>query len=301
MEVKKRQGVVDKNHPRLSISRQCKLLAINRSSLYYAEGCKNEKDGGWDQPIMTEIERIMTELPYYGSRKVTAQLQSEGIRVGRRQVTRLLRQMGLRATQPKKHKGGQRKAHTVHPYLLENLVITAPNQVWSTDISYIPTRYGWVYLTAIMDLYSRMILGWCISGTLEVAPCVQLLKDTIAQYGPPRIVNQDQGSQYTSNEWTETVEGFGILMSMAGKGRCYDNIHMERGWRSLKQEEVYLKEYITLADAKVNIGAYFQQYNHRRLHQSLGYKTPASVYQAGSYWKSNPSRNQEEQTVLFCV
>jgi putative transposase len=158
--------------------------------------------------------------------------------------------MSLKVIQPKKWKGGKRKNHPVHPYRLENLVITRPNQVC------IPTRYGWVYLVAIMDLYSRMILGWRLSGTLEAEPYIQLLKDTLAQYGPSQILNQDQGSQFTSQNWLEMAERFGILISMASKGRCYDNIHVERGWRSLKQEEVYLKEYHSLGDARINIGRY---------------------------------------------
>jgi len=299
MEVKKRQGVVEQDHPSLSISRQCRLLAINRSSLYYQ---KHEcKDGSWDKLIMEEIERIMTEFPYYGSRKVTAHFHAKGIRIGRRWVTRLLRQMGLRATQPRKFRAGKKKEHAVYPYLLENLVITGPNQVWGTDITYIPTRYGWVYLTAIMDLYSRMILGWRLSGTLEAAPCIQLLKDTIAQYGAPDILNQDQGSQFTSTDWITTAQSFNIKLSMAGKGRCYDNIHVERGWRSLKQEEVYLKEYVSLGDARQNIGRYIQQYNYSRLHQALGYQTPARVYQAGHLWKQSGMEKTENTTLLFCV
>jgi putative transposase len=190
----------------------------------------------------------------------------------------------------------KRQESKVYPYLLENLVITKPNQVWGTDISYIPTRYGWTYLMAIMDLHSRMILGWKLSATLEVGPCVQLLKETVAKYGAPDILNQDQGSQYTSREWTETVEGYGIRMSMAGKGRCYDNIRVERGWRSLKQEEVYLKDYVTLKDARENIGQYFDQYNHVRLHQALGYRTPASVTTIHAH---GMPRNQDTKSFCF--
>jgi putative transposase len=298
MEVKQRQRMVDKHHPQLSISRQCKLLALNRSSLYYPP---QSSHSDWDEPLKQEILQIMIEFPYYGSRKVSAHLRSKGLRIGRRRATRLLRQMGLKATQPKKRKGGQRKNHPVHPYLLENLVITGPNQVWGTDITYIPTRFGWVYLMAIMDLYSRMILGWRVNGSLEAAPCVQLLKDTVAQYGKPTTVNQDQGSQFTSHDWLDTLKQLGILISMAGKGRCYDNIRVERGWRSLKQEEVYLKEYTTLADAKENIGLYIQQYNHKRLHQALGYKIPASVYHDGGLWKPMAPGNQGDPEILFRV
>lgn len=295
MSVSQRRGMVNKDNPLLSLSRQCDLLALNRSTFYYKP---RSDDKGWDAAIKEEIEQIMTELPYYGSRKVSVDLKGKGILVGRRRATRLLREMGLRATQPRKFKACKRQESRVYPYLLGNLVITQPNQVWGTDISYIPTRYGWTYLMAIMDLHSRMILGWKLSSTLEVAPCVQLLKETVAKYGKPGIMNQDQGSQYTSREWTETVEGYGIRMSMAGKGRCYDNIHVERGWRSLKQEEVYLNDYVTLKDARESIGLYIEQYNHVRRHQGLGYQTPASVYANANPWKTRRPRHQEQ---LFCV
>lgn len=298
MEVRQRQGVVDKHHLEISISRQCELLSINRSSLYHQP---QSSHFDWDEPLKQEIRLIMLEFPYYGSRKVTAHLHAKGIRVGRRRITRLLRSMGLKAIQPKKWKGGKRKDHPVHPYRLENLVITGSNQVWGTDITYIPTRYGWVYLVAIMDLYSRMILGWRLSGTLEAEPCIQLLKETVAQYGPPQILNQDQGSQFTSQNWLNTAESFGILISMASKGRCYDNIHVERGWRSLKQEEVYLKEYHSLGDARMNIARYIQQYNHHRLHQALGYKTPASAYSAGSLWNQSTPGKEVKTDSLLCV
>jgi len=207
--------------------------------------------------------------------------------------------MGLRATQPRKKKGNKRKEHEVYPYLLDNLVITAPNQVWSTDITYIPTRYGWVYLVAILDLFSRKVLGWRLSATLEAAPCVELLETMIEKYGPPEILNQDQGSQYTSNDWIALAKRHGILLSMAGKGCCYDNIHMERFWRSLKQEEVYLTEYVTLKDARQGISLYIEQYNTKRLHQHLGYKTPEELFKNGSIWKNE--KKLIETNTLFCV
>lgn len=257
-----------------------------------------------DESLKQEIERIMTEFPYYGSRKVAAHFRNQGIRAGRRRVVRLLQAMNLKAAQPRKRRSGKRSEHPVRPYLLENLVITAPNQVWSTDITYIPTRHGWVYLIALMDLFSRMILGWRLSGSLDAEPCVRLLKDTVMQYGPPTILNQDQGSQFTSLEWINTADTLGILVSMAGRGRCYDNIHIERGWKSLKQEEVYLKEYDNLGDARMNIAQYIRQYNHQRLHQALGYRTPASIYHSGGIWTPSTSespRNQGDQELLICV
>lgn len=294
MAVKERQGMVVKGHPHLSISRQCNLLALNRSSLYYQP---RPIHTDWDEPIKREIELIMTDTPYYGSRKVSAHFKEGGIRIGRRRCRRLLTEMNLKAVQPKTFRA-KKRGKASYPYLLENLVITEPNQAWGVDITYIPTRYGWTYLIAIMDLFSRMILGWRLSGTMEVGPCVELLRETVRLHGSPHILNQDQGSQFTSKEWTETAEGFGMRMSMAGKGCCYDNIIVERGWRSLKQEEVYLNDYVTLADARNSIGRYIEQYNHVRLHQALGYKTPASLYQAGGLWQTKKPGHQEK---AICV
>ena len=250
---------------------------------------------------MDAIDRIMTEFPYYGSRKVTEALRQPeyGFTIGRERVLKLLRRMGLRATQPRQKKGGKRQEHAVYPYLLDNLVVTGPHQVWCTDISYIPTRYGWVYLVAILDLFSRKILGWQLSATLEAAPCIQLLKDLIEKYGAPGILNHDQGVQYTCTDWIALALSEGIRLSMAGKGRCYDNIHMERFWRSLKQEEVYLTEYVTLKDARQGFRQYIQQYNHRRLHQNLDYQTPDQVFEKGSIWKKGDKRT--EDNLLFCV
>lgn len=286
-----------RDHPGLSVSHQCRLLDVNRSTLAYKPVVADIRD----KPIMDAIDRIMTEFPYYGSRKVTEALRKPeyGFRIGRERVLKLLRGMGLRAAQPRQKKGGKRQEHAVYPYLLDNLVVTGANQVWCTDISYIPTRYGWVYLVAILDLFSRKILGWQLSATLEAAPCIQLLKELIEKYGAPRILNQDQGVQYTCNEWIALALSQGTTLSMAGKGRCHDNIHMERFWRSLKQEEVYLTEYVTLKDAREGIGQYIQQYNHRRLHQNLGYKTPEEVFKEGSVWKNGEKRIEDHS--LLCV
>lgn len=295
MEVAQRLCWVDKAHSKLSISRQCQLLAVNRSRVYYQSQSKQAER---DKPLLDAIDRIMTEFPYMGSRKVTIRLQKEGHSACRQHVQRLLQQLGLRAVQPKKRWKSQKIETPVVPYLLENLVVTAPNQVWCTDITYIPTQYGWGYLTAILDRFSRKILGWRLSNTLEAAPCVALLKETIARYGPPDILNSDQGSQYTSHVWTKAAQAYNIQLSMAGKGRCYDNIHMERFWRSLKQEEVYLQDYRTLAEARNGIARYIQQYNQSRPHQSLLGRTPDHVYSRQDVWvprhpHSVPQEGQE--------
>jgi len=283
MEVEKRLAWIKQGQPELSISRQCQLLKVNRSRVYYRSQSKQVER---DKPLLDAIDRIMTESPFLGSRKVTYLLQDEGHSTCRQRAQRLLRQLGLRAVQPKKRWKGKVAEKPAYPYLLENLVVTAPNQVWCTDITYIPTRFGWGYLAAILDRYSRKILGWRLSNTLEAAPCVALLKETITRYGPPGILNSDKGSQYTSQAWILEAERHGIQISMAGKGRCYDNIHMERFWRSLKQEEVYLKDYQSLAEARNGIALYIQQYNHKRPHQSLLGRTPASVYHAPGSWTS---------------
>lgn len=296
MEVEKRLAWVRQRHSKLSISRQCELLAVNRSRVYYQSQSKQAER---DKPLLDAIDRIMTEFPYMGSRKVTIRLQKEGYSACREHVQRLLQQLGLRAVQPKKRWKGKVAERTAYPYLLENLVVTAPNQVWCTDITYIPTQYGWGYLAAILDRSSRKILGWCLSNTLEAAPCVALLKETIARYGPPDILNSDQGSQYTSQVWAEAAQTYNIQLSMAGKGRCYDNIHMERFWRSLKQEEVYLQDYRTLAEARAGIARYIQQYNQSRPHQSLLGRTPDHVYSGQIAWAPRQSHSvpQEGQEV----
>lgn len=298
MAVKQRQGLVKRNHPELSVSRQCRLLSLNRSSLYYQPV---RKEASMDQPFKQEIELIMTEFPYYGSRKVAAHIKKSGILIGRRRTIRLLREMNLKAVQPKKRRCGKRIEHPVRPYLLKNLVVTAPNQVWGTDITYIQTLHGRSYLIALIDWFSRMILGWKLTHSLDARPCVQLLKETIERYGAPQIMNHDQGVQFTSQDWINTADSNGILVSMSGKGRCYDNIRTERTWRSLKQEEVYLKDYLNHADARVNIEQYIRQYNYQRLHQALGYRTPASIYHSGGLWTPRNQGNQENQGLVLCV
>ena len=297
MEVEKRLTWIKQGQPELSISRQCELLNVNRSRVYYRSQSKQAER---DKPVLDAIDRIMTESPYLGSRKVTIRLQEEGYSACRQRVQRLLQQLGLRAVQPKKRWKGKAAEKPAYPYLLENLVITAPNQVWCTDITYIPTQYGWGYLAAILDRYSRKILGWRLSNTLEAAPCVELLKEAIARYGSPGILNSDKGSQYTSQVWLQVAQSQGIQISMAGKGRCYDNIHMERFWRSLKQEEVYLQDYRTLQEARAGIARYIQQYNHTRPHQSLQGQTPARVYEAKTRWNQTESQDCKIEKLEKC-
>ena len=289
MQVSQRRALVQKAQPTLSISRQCELLALNRSSLYYQSQSQRHHQ---DAPVLERIRRIMVDFPFYGSRKVTETLKQQGLVIGRNRVRRLLCQLNLQALRPKPARGFKRQSSVQFPYLLDNLVLTQPNQVWVSDITYIPTHYGWAYLAVIMDRYSRKVLGHCVSSSLEAWPVVELFKRTIRRYGAPYFINTDQGSQYTSQDWLQVAKDHGIQVSMAGKGRCYDNIHMERFFRSLKQEAVYLNEYPTLKDARQGIQRYIQTYNDRRLHASLNYQTPTQVYSRRSLFRASPEQGQ---------
>ena len=295
MEVSQRRQLLQKRHPRLSISRQCRLLSLNRSSLYYRKRMNHQQE---NLRLAQMIRQIMLDCPCYGSRKVTESLRQRGFPVGRNRVRRLLCQLGLKALQPKRFRAKVRVETRKASYCLENLVLTEKNQVWATDISYIPTPSGWVYLTVILDVFSRKVLGHCLSSTLEAWPSVELLKRTIQRYGVPRILNSDQGSQFTSNAWFELAQDHGIQLSMAGKGRCYDNIHVERFFRTLKQESVYLSEYTSFKDAKSQIKQFIQYYNQRRIHAALNYNTPDTIYQQAALFRARPEQSLPLKTVF---
>lgn len=232
---------------------------------------------------MSAIDKIYTRFPYFGSRKIKELLrkQPEWRRVSRNRVARLMGVMGIEAIYPKPKLSKSNKSHPKYPYLLKGMVIDAPNQVWCTDITYIPTAKGFVYLTAIMDWHSRYVLSWEVSNSLESSFCIKALERAITRYGTPAVFNSDQGCQYTSDAFTGMLERHGIRISMDGKGRCMDNIFIERLWRSVKYEEVYLKSYETLPEARAELSAYFERYNKERPHQSLGYRTPYEVHFPG--------------------
>ena len=274
MDAKRR--MIEPEHGFLSLRRQCSLLGLHRSTYYYQPSGESDEN----QSLMLEIDKIYTRSPFFGSRKIAKELnRTEKWRdVDRKRVSRLMRLMGIEAIYPKPRLSKSDDAHKKYPYLLRGLAITRPNQVWSTDITYIPTAKGFVYLTAIIDWYSRYVLSWELSNSLEASFCVKALKRALSLYGRPEIFNTDQGSQFTSEDFTGLLEGQGIRISMDGKGRCLDNIFIERLWRSVKYEEVYLKEYSTLPDARTGLELYFSFYNESRLHQALGYKTPMEVY-----------------------
>ena len=258
----------------LSIIRQCDLLDLPRSTFYHGPKPVSEAD----LELMRLIDRCHMELPFYGSRRIVDWLGDEGHLVNRKRVQRLMRTMGIVAIYPKKNLSQPNQVHRVYPYLLRNLNIDRPSQVWATDITYLPMARGFVYLVAVIDWYSRRVLSWRLSNTLDSQFCVDALEDAIAEGGAPEIFNTDQGSQFTSEEFTGVLKREEIQISMDGKGRWLDNVFVERLWRSVKYEEVYLKAYDNVGHARQSLDTYFRFYNEKRRHQSLDRQTPDSVY-----------------------
>lgn len=259
----------------ISIIRQAELLDISRSSFYYEPRIDPE-----DKIIMDAIDEIFTESPFYGHRKIKPELkEAYGIEIGKKRIISLMRRMGLHAIYPKKkwHLSDSDKAHKKYPYLLKDLKIFKPNQVWRTDITYIKTLCGFVYLTAILDWFSRYVIAWKLSSTLENGFCVQALKEALG-LTIPKIHNSDQGVQFTSADYVCLLEEAKVRISMDGRGRCMDNIFTERLWRTVKYENVYLNRYADYGEAEDGLTDYFKFYNEKRRHQSLDYKTPAQIY-----------------------
>lgn len=264
------------NKNQISVKKQCDLLSINRSFYYY----KGKEIDAEDLKIMSLIDEIYLEHPYYGSRRLSKALQLKGVIVGRKKVRRLMRMMGIAAIYPRTRMrlSIPGSGHTIFPYLLRGMIIKEPNKVWCADITYIRLENGFAYLVAIMDWASRKVLSWRLSNTMDSDFCVEAYKEAITQYGIPEIFNSDQGSQFTSKDFIQVSIDHGIKISMDGKGRFIDNIFIERLWRSVKHEEVYLNAYSTLEDCRKSLKQYFQKYNAHRLHQSLKYKTPDEYY-----------------------
>jgi putative transposase len=266
--------LVQPDHADLSIRRQCELLGLTRSMLYYLPvGVSAE-----DQALMKEIDRLFTTWPFLGSRKILDELRKAGHVINRKKVQRLMQVMGLQAMVPGPHTSRPHPEHPIYPYLLGKIDVVRPNQVWATDITYIPLEQGWCYLVAIIDWYSRAILSWRLSNTMTVDFCVDALEEALRHHGTPEMFNSDQGAQFTSPDFTGVLKHEGIAISMDGKGRATDNIFIERVWRSLKYEDVYLHAYRTLAEATAGIGKWIRYYNVRRAHQALDYRTPMEVY-----------------------
>jgi putative transposase len=257
----------------LSVTRQCELLGLHRSSLYYAPA--GEKP--LNLLLMRLLDEQFTRTPFYGSRRMTVWLRRMGYAVNRKRVQRLMSLMRLEAIYPRPHLSQGVSTHEKYPYLLGELEVMRPNQVWATDITYIRMRAGFLYLVAIMDWFSRYVLSWRLSNTLEVSFCLEALEEALA-HGRPEIFNSDQGSQFTSQEFTSRLKQAEVRISMDSKGRVYDNIFVERLWRAVKYEEVYLKDYVAVPEVIEGIGDYFQFYNHERPHQALRYLTPAEVH-----------------------
>lgn len=275
MTIDQKRQAVEPGHQTIPIVRQCELLGLNRSSLYYK--VKGETD--YNERLMKLIDEQYVRTPFYGIDKMTTWLRLEGHPVNPKRTRRLMRQMGLEAVYPRRKRGLSipDTQHKVYPYLLRDVEITRPDQVWSADITYLRMDRGWLYLTAVMDWFSRSVLSWEVSVTLESDFCVSALQTALGQ-GRPEIFNTDQGSQFTSEDFTETLRKAGVQISMDGKGRVFDNIFIERLWRTVKVEEVYLRDYQTIAEARYYLGRYFEFYNNERLHQALGYRSPAAVY-----------------------
>lgn len=257
-----------------SIGRQAELLGISRASVYYQPRPVNS----FTLSVMHKIDEIYTKRPFYGVRQITNKLHEDGYFVNHKRVHRLMQEMGIQGLIPKRNLSKNDKEHLKYPYLLRNIPIAGVNHVWGTDITYIRMKYGFVYLTVFLDWYSRFILSWRLSTTLERGFCLEAATEAMELYGFPEIVNQDQGVQYTHRDYCDLWEQKGVKISMDGRGRALDNIFTERLWRTIKYEEVYLKSYETVMEAKQQIGEYINFYNYERFHQSLNNKKPAEIY-----------------------
>jgi putative transposase len=277
MSAPDRRALVDRDHRDPSIRRQCKLLGVARSGVYRKPPPANDND----LAVMRRIDELFTAWPFLGSRRMAAMLRAEGRRINRKQVQRLMRRMGVTALGPKPRTTKPAPGHKIFPYLLRNLAIDRPNQVWAADITYIPIGRGFLYLVAVIDWASRAVLAWRLSNTMDVSFCVSALEEALARFGKPEIFNTDQGSQFTSAAFTGTLAGAGIRISMDGRGRWMDNVFIERVWRSLKYEDIYLKGYADGREARSGIGAWIAFYNGHRPHQALRNRTPMAVWREG--------------------
>jgi putative transposase len=274
MSAPDRRGLVDRTHGQLSIRRQCTLLGVARSGAYRRRPANDN-----DAALMRRIDELFTAWPFLGSRRMTALLRAEGRSVNRKRIQRLMRKMGIAALGPKPRTTKPAPGHKIFPYLLRGVSIDRPNQVWAADITYVPIGRGFLYLVAIMDWASRTVLAWRLSNTMDVSFCVSALEEALARFGRPEIFNTDQGSQFTSAAFTGTLAAAGVRISMDGRGRWMDNVFIERLWRSLKHEDIYLKGHADGREAKAGIAIDF--YNLRRPHQALANRTPMAVWHSG--------------------
>lgn len=276
MSPRDKTELVEPNNKVLSISQQLALLNLARSTYYYKLRVNHE-----DEIFMREIDAIHTEKPFYGTRKLCKEMQKKGYSIGRKRMTRLLKKLGIKITYPKPKTSISNAQHKKYPYLLKNMKINKPNQVWATDITYIKLSKGWIYLVAIIDWHSRYVISWEIATSLDSTFCIRALESALRK-SRPEIFNSDQGVQFTSKNYTNILESNGVQISMDGKGSYYDNIFVERLWRTIKYEEVYLKAYGSVKEAYDSIKKFIHFYNHERFHQALDYKTPSEVYGVAS-------------------
>lgn len=264
---------VDLDHKQLSVTRQCELLGLARSTCYY----RGREESKTNLELMRLLDGQYMETPFYGSRQMTHWLCSRGFEVNRKRIQRLMRVMGLEAIYQRPRTSVPNAEHKIYPYLLRNMVIDRPDQVWSTDITYIPLRHGFMYLVAVLDWHSRYVVSWQLSNTLDGDFCVSALQEALSQ-GRPEIFNTDQGAQFTARAFTQVLEDAGIAISMDGRGRALDNVFIERLWRTVKYEDIYLRGYETVPELEAGLARYFDFYRYRRPHMALDYLTPWDVY-----------------------
>ena len=298
-----RKAMITRHRPDLSLSRQCRLLSISRSSFYYAPKGESPEN----LTLMRRIDELFLKHPFYGSRQIARQLRRDGFHIGRHRVRRLMRLMGLQAIYQAPRTSEPHPSHRIYPYLLRGLAIERPDQVWCADITYIPVQRGFLYLVAIMDWATRHVLAWRLSNTMDARFCVEALADALARCGRPEIFNTDHGSQFTSLDFTRTLKDAGVAISMDGRGRCMDNIFIERLWRSLKYEAVYLHEMTDGFVAERVIGEWIDFYNTERPHSALNGQTPAEAHGAGqpvdmmdkpAGLPTSPQAQQQQQDVI---
>ena len=282
--------MIDINHDQLSVRRQCALLGLNRGSLYYQESEETPEN----IEFMRLLDEEYTRYPFKGVLRMVEYLKDVGYEVNQKRVRRLLRKMGIMAIYPKKNLSKASPEHKKYPYLLKGLLINKSNQVWCTDFTYIRLKQGFVYLVAIMDWYSRYVLSWNLSSSMDLSFCIEALEDALLRHGKPTIFNSDQGSQYTSDDFTGLLLANKIKISMDGRGRAFDNIFIERLWRSVKYEEVYIKDYASISYARASLEKYFCFYNYERHHQGLENKKPAEVHFDISYKNDQAERIRQK-------
>jgi putative transposase len=270
-----KRPLVETDHAELTIRRQCELLGLSRASLY----CTAAQESAENLRLMRLLDQEYTAHPFYGSRRLTAWLVGQGGEVNRKRVQRLLRVMGLEAIYPKPRLSAAGRGHKVYPYLLRDVAVERPDQVWSADITYVPLASGFMYLAATIDWYSRLVVAWRLSNTLDGSFCLEMLEEALGR-GRPEVFNTDRGVQFTAAAWTGRLESAGVAVSRDGRGRCLDNVFVERLWRSVKYEDIYLRGYEGVPQLQRGLGCYFAFYNGERLHQALGYRTPRAVYEA---------------------